>query len=322
MRKYTVGIISGANIALRAIAQEIDNHDRFELKAFATRSEDQQKAIKKKFNCAVYIGYDYLIKDDDIDFVYIPLPNSLHKEWVLKAINAGKHVLCEKSLGCYLADVTEMVEAAEQNNCLLIENFQFRFHSQQATVKKLISENEIGEVQCFRSTFGFPPFPDSNNIRYKRELGGGALLDAGAYTLRAMSFVMGSGFSVKSAAMNTPSGYAVDITGGIFATNSKGVVAQLAYGFNNFYQCNYEVWGTKGKITVLRAFTSPPGFSPTIIIEKQGEREERVLSPDNHYGNMLTHCAKCIDTSSFTDEYKQLIEQAELIEQTKEKSNE
>jgi NDP-hexose-3-ketoreductase len=322
MKKYTVGIISGANIALRCIAREIDNHDRFELRAFATRSEAQKKIIEEKFNCAVYIGYDDIIKDDAIDFVYIPLPNSLHKQWVLKAVNEGKHVLCEKSLGCSLADVIEMVEAAKQNKCLLIENFQFRFHSQQTMIKKLLSENAIGKVQCFRSSFGFPPFPDSNNIRYKKELGGGALLDAGAYTLKAMSFVMGSGFSVKGATINTSSEYDVDISGGILATNSEGVVAQLAYGFDNFYQCNYELWGATGKITVTRAFTAPPGFAPTIIIEKLGEKEERVLEPDNHYRNMLSHCASCIDTSSFSEEYKQLIEQAELIEQTKEKSHE
>ncbi len=99
MKKYTVGIISGANIALRCIAHEIDNHDRFELRAFATRSEAQKKVIEEKFNCAVYIGYDDMIKDDAIDFVYIPMPNSLHKHWDLNTVNERKHGLCETSLG-------------------------------------------------------------------------------------------------------------------------------------------------------------------------------------------------------------------------------
>jgi hypothetical protein len=315
MNKIRVGILGCANIAIKSLAPAFQSHPLYELIAFAGRDSNKTNYTSKKFRCEALFSYQDLIDRGDIDLVYIPLPNSLHYEWVIKALKSGKHVLCEKSLGCNYEEVESMVFEARKNDRLLIENFQFRFHSQHAFVKKMLMDGEIGEVRSFRSSFGFPPFEDSLNIRYNKELGGGALLDAGAYTLKATQFMLGYGFEVKAANLNIAKEQNVDIFGGIYMQNEIGQFAQLSFGFDNFYQCNYEIWGSKGKISTTRAFTAAPGFEPSVIVEKQGYSESICLPADNHFSNLLTYIINCIELRDFENENLQNLQQAQNVKQ-------
>jgi predicted dehydrogenase len=315
MNKLKVGILGCANIAIRSLAHAFKEHPFYDLIVIAGRSIDKTNEVSTKFKCEALFSYQELIDRADLDLVYIPLPNSLHYEWVIKALRSGKHVLCEKSLGCNYEEVESMVFEARNNNRLLIENFQFRFHSQHDFVKKMISSGEIGQVRSFRSSFGFPPFEDVNNIRYKSELGGGALLDAGAYTIKATQFILGDGFMVKSANLNISKEKNVDIFGGIYMQNNFGQFAELSFGFDNFYQCNYEIWGSKGKITVTRAFTAGPGFEPSVIVEKSGYYETFRLPSDNHFSNLLTFIKETIQVGVFENENLQNLQQANNIRQ-------
>lgn len=317
MKQVRVGILGCANIAVRSLAPAFQEHDAFSLIAFAGRDINKTAKTSKIFNCEALPSYQALIDRTDIDLVYIPLPNALHFEWVIKSLQSGKHVLCEKSLGCDYEEVEAMVSEARKNGKLLIENFQFRFHSQHQFVKKILNDGEIGAIRCFRSSFGFPPFPTSDNIRYTKELGGGALLDAGAYTIKATQFMMGDGFEVKAATLHTPKEMDVDIYGGIYMQNSNGQISELSFGFDNYYQCNYEIWGSKGKITATRAFTAAPGIQPTVIVEKQGSNDAIVLPADDHFSNLMTHIAKCIENNNFEDENSQNLQQALNIQQVR-----
>lgn len=317
MIQLKVGILGCANIAIRSLAPAFQKHNAFNLIAFAGRDINKTTETSKIFNCEALSSYQEMIDRTDIDLIYIPLPNALHYEWVIKALQSGKHVLCEKSLGCNYEEVKAMVFEARKNDRLLIENFQFRFHSQHQFVKKMINDGEIGAIRCFRSSFGFPPFPSFDNIRYKRELGGGALLDAGAYTIKATQFMMGDGFEVKAASLHVSKEMDVDIYGGIFMQNSNGQISELSFGFDNYYQCNYEIWGSKGKITATRAFTAAPGIQPTVIVEKQGSNDSIVLPDDDHFSNLLTHMAQCVESNNFENENLQNLQQAFNIEQVK-----
>jgi len=321
MSPLRVGILGCANIAIRSLAPAFQEHEFFDLIAFAGRNISKTTETSKIFNCEALSSYQEMIDRTDIDLVYIPLPNALHYEWVIKALQSGKHILCEKSLGCNYQEVEAMVSEARKNDKLLIENFQFRFHSQHQFVKKMLNDGEIGDIRCFRSSFGFPPFSSSDNIRYNKELGGGALLDAGAYTIKATQFMMGNGFEVRAASLNVAKDMDVDIYGGIFMQNNKGQISELSFGFDNYYQCNYEVWGSKGKITATRAFTAAPGFEPTVIVEKQGSNDSIVLPADDHFSNLLTHIAQCVETNNFENENLQNLQQAFNIEQVKKISN-
>lgn len=316
MKKIRIGILGCANIAVRTILPTLEKHPEFEITALASRSKCKGAPLAEKYNCRLF-SYQELLNAADIDAVYVPLPTGLHAEWVMKLLAVGKHTLCEKSLGCSLAEVQEMVDLAQRRNLALMETFQFRFHRQNLHARELVRSGHIGEVRCFRSSFGFPPFPDSNNIRYNCVLGGGALLDAGAYTLKVVDFILGGDFTVKSAILRYDDSSEVDLGGGIMLADSKGAIAELAFGFDNFYQCNYEVWGSKGKLTVQRAFTAPKDFIPDILLEDNDGKHQIQIEPDDHFFNMFTEFANKIKNSDFASEYEKCLRQANLMEQTR-----
>ena len=177
-----IGILGCANIAKRYVIPSImELSDYFTIIGIASRTKEKAYHFSNKFNIDTFVGYETLLENKNIDAVYIPLPNALHAEWIEKAFDKNLHVLVEKSLATTFHDVKRLNEIALEKNLVLVENFQFRFHKQLSAIKNFLKKGVIGELRSVRSSFGFPPFPDEDNIRYKIELGGGALLDAGAY---------------------------------------------------------------------------------------------------------------------------------------------
>lgn len=315
--KLRVGILGCASIAKRSLIPAFAAHPSFELKAIASRSFDKVTPLATQYHCRA-LTYDELILSEDIDLIYCPLPTGLHAEWVKKCLEADKHVLCEKSLACTFDDVKMLVETAKAHNRFLMESFQFRFHSQNLLVKKMLAEGQLGEIRCVRVSFGFPPFSDrETNIRYKESLGGGALLDAGAYTIKATTFLLGPDVKILGATSWTALGFEVDLGGTIYLQNSQGIVSEVAYGFDNFYQCGYEIWGSKAKLTLTRAFTARPDFTPKMILESDQGVDSPALSTDDHFKNLLTYVAECISTDVFLPEYDECLMQSRLLSDTR-----
>lgn len=315
------GILGCANIAITSVIPAIFREDKGAKITIASRNLERAKKSVTPLNCDIVEGYDNLLLLENIEAVYIPLPTGLHFEWVKKAIRAGKHVLVEKSATNNYAEAKEIIALAKQKKVAVVENFQFQHHSQHQYVFDLLKNNEIGEVRSFRSSFGFPPFAEDTNIRYKNELGGGALLDSGAYVLKATTFILGNNFEVKSAFLKTNKKFGIDWYGGAFLVNKeKDIFSEVAFGFDNFYQCNYEIWGSKGKITSTRAFTAKADFNPTIILEKQGYNKEIELSKDDHFGNMISYFINLIETNTFDKEWDNLLVQSKLIDDVRQLS--
>lgn len=315
-----IAVLGVANIAIRSLIPSIRSlPELYRLSALASRNFSKVKPHADSFDCKAYDSYENLLADLSIDAVYIPLPNALHYPYVKMALEQGKHVLVEKSLGCSLSEVQELVEIAHKKNLALVENFQFRFHSQLQTILQLVKNGELGDLRAVRVAFGFPPFPDEENIRYKPELGGGALLDAGAYAMKIAPFFLGNELSVVQGAMAIDSAKNVDIWGGGILKQKNGALfCQFAYGFDNFYQCVLELWGSKGKLSTNRIFTAPPNIEPRITIETNDGVQERVLQADNHYINMLKHFYNLVvNGGDKSSEYKENIRQASLIHQFK-----
>lgn len=320
MTKIRIGIMGCANIAVRSIMPELAVHPLFELAAVASRTAEKALPVATRYGCRL-CTYAELVEDPSIDAVYIPLPTGLHYEWVMKALEERKHVLCEKSLACSLDDVRKIVEFARLQKCLVMENFQFRFHSQLAFVKELLASNRIGEVRCFRASFGFPPFADGlANIRYQKALGGGALLDAGAYTLKASSLFLGPDISVKASHLSYSQDLGVDLQGSAYLLRTDGLCSEVAFGFDHYYQCGYEIWGSQGKITTKRAFTAPPGFEPDIVLETQGKQEVIKAKADNHFSNMLTYFGTLLASGDYEKEYQECMCQARLIQEVRDRA--
>lgn len=320
MKMLQVGIMGCANIADRMVLPAMKESASFNIVAVASRNLEKARGFAAKFGCEAIEGYDRLIERGDIDMIYMPLPTALHLEFGVRSLNAGKHVLLEKSLACNLQEARQIVNAARSNHRLVQENFMFRYHRQFAIIQELVNSGRLGDIRCIRASFGFPAFPDSSNIRYQRELGGGALLDAGAYTLKIAQLLLGYDLEVGGAVMNIDPEKGVDTRGAIFLHDRNGVVVETAFGFDHFYQCNLEIWGNRGRLFADRIFTSPPGHSPKLIVEEQGKSEVIQVEPDNHFLRLLEDFYRTVETNDFEEKYEEVLNQSALLQQTIEKA--
>ena len=323
-RKINIGVLGCANIAERfMIPAIISLNQHFNLIGIASRNLEKAAQFAEKANAKSYNSYEELIDDPLVDAVYIPLPNALHAQWIEIALGLGLHVLVEKSMACSYEEVRELNKIAKARSLVLLENFQFRFHTQLAFIKKILHEGTIGELRCMRSSFGFPPFPNENNIRYQKELGGGALLDVGAYPIKLSQIFLGENIDVKEANLYFDENKGVDIWGGAYLKQRDGVLfSEIAFGFDNFYQCNLELWGSKGKIYTNRIFTASPEHEPIIELETMAGKEMIKLPVDYHFKNMLMHFYDLIiSKKGIKNEYLQNVNQARLIEELKNKAS-
>lgn len=302
-----------ASIAQRSMIPAIQSVSEWELIAVASRTLGKAEKFAKQFGCEAVDGYENLLNRDDIDVIYMPLPTGLHDEWITKSLQAGKHVLAEKSIAYDYESAKKMVVLAQSKNLVLMEDFMFQYHSQHNFVFKLLRDKEIGEIRVLRANFGFPPLP-KDNFRYNDTIGGGALLDAAGYTVRATHFILGEDFIVKAANLFYDQETGTNIFGGAFLINNKGISVQLGFGFDHYYQCNYEIWGSKGKITADRAFTPKPDYSPLIIVEKQGERHEYSMKPDNHFIGSMREFYRTITKNDAEKHYREVLLQSKTLE--------
>lgn len=310
--------MGGANIAERLMIPAILGlPDQFELAAIASRTEENALKFSKLFSIEGIVGYDSLVNRDDIDAIYMPLPTGLHQEWITKSLKANKHVFVEKSLAMNFDEAQELVNLAESHNLLLMENFMFRYHSQHKFIFNILENNELGEIRLFRSQFGFPPLND-NNFRYNKKLGGGSLLDAAAYTVRASQWFLGTDQRVLSAMLYSKND--VDLWGNVTLVNAHNIISQLSFGFDNYYKCNYEFWGAKGNIIAERAFTPKPNDHPVMILEKNRQTERIVMETDNHFKNILEDFYYSIKNKQYNEHLEDILNQSRILTDVQEKA--
>lgn len=262
--------------------------EHFQLVGIASRTGERAQACAAPFAVPGFAGYATLLEQSAADAVYIPLPNALHKEWISRALNAGCHVLVEKSLACSLSDVKALCAQARARNRVLMENFQFRYHRQFSCIQALLSDGALGELRSVRASFGFPPFADADNIRYQPQLGGGALLDAGAYPIKISQDFLGDQLELTAARWAFDDQRGIDLWGGGFIQQRDGALfAQIAFGFDHHYQCALELWGSKGKLFTNRIFTAPPEHRSQLTLETASGSRCIEVEPDNHFKNVL-----------------------------------
>jgi predicted dehydrogenase len=186
------GIIGPGSIA-RVFCNGLRFSKTGELAAVASRDAERAKQFAAMFGCEkVHSSYDALLADDAIDAVYVSTVHPAHQEWVIKAAQAGKHVLVEKPMGVNLAQVTAMVDAAKQNDVFLMEAFMYRCHPQIEKMVSLIQDKAIGEVRVIRSAFGFHAGFNPESRAYNRELAGGGIMDVGCYPASMARLVAGA----------------------------------------------------------------------------------------------------------------------------------
>ncbi len=190
-----LGILGAAKIAgvfCRHLAADPLPASRLRIVAVASRRADTAAAFADEHGIARWhASYEALLADDEVDAVYIPLPNTLHAPWAVHAAEAGKHVLCEKPLTTSLAEAEAMFAAARKSGVMLLEGYPWWFQPQTADMVSLLEAGAVGRVQSVHASFCFKMAQPQGNIRMNPDLGGGALLDAGSYPLSFIQLVMG-----------------------------------------------------------------------------------------------------------------------------------
>lgn len=287
MKKIKIGILGCADIAERLLIPSIlELPELFELVAVASRDFSKAQRFASKFNGGYVVGYENLLENTEIDAVYIPLPNGLHYEWIIKSLLNKKHVLSEKSLSTNFFLVNKILDEAQKNNLVVMENFMFRFHNQNKTALSLVRSGEIGDIKSFHARFTIHPL-QKNNIRYNKKLGGGSFLDTGVYTLMAAQLFLGQSLQHLGSHLNYSNEYGVDISGGALLKNNSGAIAHLTFGFESIYHNYYEILGNNGRIYLDRAFSKPKEFNSKILLEKNGTVSEIYTGIDNHFKGSL-----------------------------------
>ncbi len=288
-RRVRWGILGAARIAVRRVLPALLRSDTGVAAAVASREPARARAVADQFGIPrAYGSYDELLADPEVDAVYNPLPNSLHREWTVRAARAGKHVLCEKPLAVSSREAEEMVEACRRSGVVLQEAFMYRFHPQIETLQRLVRDGAVGTPWLVRAAFTFTVArPD--DIRLNPALGGGGLLDVGCYGVNLSRLLLGEPRAAWAAAVYE-GGVDVRLAAGL---GWDGAAALVDCGLRAPYRQMAEVVGTEGTITVPRPFQ--PEEDPAVLIVRRGDREERlVVEGTNQYTRMLDHMGRCL----------------------------
>lgn len=287
------------------------------IKEQQVRERSKAKSFIEVYGGKIYEGYKKLIESSEIDAVYLPLPPALHFKWAKMALENGKHVLVEKPSTTCLAETDSLIEIASSKGLALHENYMFVFHDQLKALDEVVKSGEIGDVRLYRISFGFP-LRAKNDFRYNKALGGGALLDAGGYTMKYASCLLGNTAKIVSAQVNYIPEFEVEMFGSATMVNDEGLTAQLAFGMDNDYKCEVEIWGSKGTITSNRILTAPEGFVPSYTIKKNQKVETRNLPADDAFLKSIQRFIDCIcNDETCKDNYEILHRQESLVEQFK-----
>lgn len=283
------GVLGYARIAKTSVIPAISGAANSQLYAIASGDLEKQKECQELFGpTKLYTDYEQLLNDPEVEVVYIPLPNSMHREWVIKAIKKGKHVLCEKPMALHAADAKEMIDTAKKNGVLLMEAFMYRYTDRIQTLNRILASGEIGNVRYIHSAFRFL-LNRPNTIKMRPELGGGSLYDVGCYPVNFLGMVTNQ--IPESCVSQYVLENGVDMMFSAVLKYPNGVIATIDSGFNAFNQMNSEIVGEKGRIEILDTFLGTAG---TIKVVTESQTYEVTVNESDRYALEVADFADAI----------------------------
>jgi predicted dehydrogenase len=293
MAKIRWGILSTAKIAREKVIPAMQRGKHGVVTAIASRNIDQAREVAAKLNIpTVYGSYEELLLDDTIDAVYIPLPNHLHVEWAIKAIKAGKHVLCEKPIGLSSREAMELLKVARQHpEIKVMEAFMYRFHPQWVLAKELVDEARIGQLKTIHSFFSYYN-ADPNNIRNQKDLGGGGMMDIGCYCVSLARFIF------NSEPLRVTGRVTIDPV--LLTDTMASGILEFINGTATFtcstqlmpYQ-RVQILGTEGRVEIEVPFNAPPNQQTRLWLHTKSGPEEMIFEPIDQYtlqGDLFSQC--------------------------------
>lgn len=283
MSQVRWGILSTAKIGVEKVIPAMQLSERTEIAAIASRDSRKAKKAAKLLKIGKWYGsYDELLADPDIDAIYNPLPNHLHVPWSLKALAAGKHVLCEKPIGLTAAEGQELETASHAYPHLkVMEAFMFRHHPQWQQAKTLIDDGKLGTLQTIQSFFSYFN-TDANNIRNQANIGGGGLMDIGCYNISLSRFIFGKEPNRVVGVVDYDPNFKTDrLTTAILdfghGTSSFSCSTQLS----PFQRVNF--FGTDARLEIEIPFNAPPDRPCRMWIQEMGDVQEIMLETTDQY---------------------------------------
>jgi xylose dehydrogenase (NAD/NADP) len=284
------GLLSTAHIN-QAVIPILHKSSRNRLEAVASRElRTAQRYAKEHEIPTAHGSYEALLEDPAIDVVYISLPNHLHAEWSIKALEHGKHVLCEKPLALTVAEVDAMTQAAEQSGRVLVEAFMYRHHAQTLRVQELVRRGAVGKVQLINGAFTFT-IHRLGDIRLIPETGGGSVWDVGCYPISYARMIAASE-PTDVFGWQTSGESGVDESFQGMLRFDKGVRAEFDCGFRSPVRCWMEIVGEDGVLTIPNAFK--PGRSETITLTKNDSRQTIQIDANELYEGEVEDMADAI----------------------------
>lgn len=283
MRKVRWGVLSTAKIGREKVIPAMQTSPFCDIIAIASRNLEQAEMAAKQLHIPkVYGSYQALLNDPEIEAVYIPLPNHLHIEWAIKALEAGKHVLCEKPIGISAVQVETLLEASQGKPSLkIMEAFMYHFHPQWQLVKKLVEEGKIGVLKMVQSHFSYYNV-EPNNIRNSMEAYGGALMDIGCYCISFARFLFNEEPQRVLGLMDRDPVFKTDrITSGILDFSNGQSTFTCSTQMMPYQRVH--IFGSEAHIEIEIPVNAPIDKSTRVWIHTKNNSEEIVIEPINQY---------------------------------------
>jgi len=283
MSKVRWGILSTANIAATKVIPAMQQGKYCEVTAIASRDLAKAQAEAKQLGIPRTFGsYEELLADPHIDAIYNPLPNHLHVPWSIKALEAGKHVLCEKPIALTAGEAQRLLEVAKQHpNLKVMEAFMYRFHPQWQRARRLVLEGKIGELRTIQAFFSYFN-NDAHNIRNIAEVGGGAMLDIGCYTVSVARFIFNAEPQRVFGNVEYDPQLKTDrLASGILDFGSGTSTFTCSTQLTPYQRVN--IFGTEGRIEIEIPFNAPPDHPCKLWYQYGDAIEEILLDTCNQY---------------------------------------
>lgn len=301
------GVLGYARIAKNSIIPAITRAENARLYGVASRNQAELPTGEWAQN---YGDYAALLADPAIQAVYIPLPNSLHKEWVIRALAAGKHVLCEKPIGLNAAEAQEMQQAAIQHNRLLMEAFMYQYTDRVRVIKQVLESGVLGELRHINVSFRFL-LDRPNTIKMQPTLGGGALYDVGCYPVNFVGMVTGRLPTQVRALCETEQG--VDTNLSALLQYDDGLIANIHCGFNAFGRNYAEIIGSKGMLIIDKPFLDDAGALHLHTAE--GVRELPVSESDRYQAEIRHFSSAVLNQPSWLIPLTETVRNMQVLDQ-------
>ena len=289
----TWGIIGTSRIN-RKVIPAIRSVKGTNLLAVASRTHERAEEFAEEYGIPkVYDSYEAILDNPKIDCVYIPLPNSLHAEWTMKAIEAGKHVLCEKPFTVDADEAVVVADVVNSGDRICMEAFMYRFHPQWERARTLIETGEIGEVKLIHSSFGFN-LTDRTNIRLSGELAGGSLMDIGSYCVNGSRLITQGEPTLVSAQATFDPEEDVDVSLAGTMRFASGVTATFESSFDTAFRHTFEVVGTEGILTLWHPWTPGPEQDVSVAVNCNDHVETHKIPAADEYALQVKHFCQVV----------------------------